>query len=152
MPTLEDAIKLAMEAHSGQTDPLLPDEPYILHPLRVLQRLRDAGEPEEVQAVAVMHDVLERSHITLKQLLDMGWHASIVAAIQSASREPGETLEQAAHRAAADPIGSKVRLADVYDRLRPERLRQITEREAANERLRLEGVRHILTRADVVVS
>ncbi len=151
MPTLEDAIKLAVEAHSGQSDPQLPDEPYILHPLRVMQRLRDAGRSVEVQAVAVLHDVFERGGMTPDQLLELGWHPTIVAAVQSVTHDPDETLEQAAARAAADPIGCEVRLADVYDRLRPERLAQLSEADAANERLRLEGVRHLLTRADVVV-
>ena len=34
MPTLEDAIALAIEAHRGQKDKY--DAPYILHPLRVM--------------------------------------------------------------------------------------------------------------------
>lgn len=150
MPTLEDAIKLAMEAHYGQSDPLL-DEPYILHPLRVMQRLRDIGEPENVQAAGVLHDIFERSAITPEQMLELGWSAPLIGTLLSVTRTEGETLEQAATRAAADPSGGKVRLADVYDRLRPERLAQLEDREATDEVARLEGVRHILTRADVIV-
>ena len=39
MPTLEDAIALAVEAHRGQRDKA--GQTYILHPLRVMMR-RDA--------------------------------------------------------------------------------------------------------------
>jgi hypothetical protein len=151
VPTLEDAIKLAMEAHYGQSDPLLPDEPYILHALRVMQRLRDNGEPENVQAAGVLHDILERSDITPEQMLEMGWSAPLIGSLVSVTRQANETLELAATRSAGDPVGGKVRLADVYDRLRPERLALLTERQGIDEIARLEGVRHILTRADVFV-
>ncbi len=57
MPTLEDAIALAIEANRGQKDRV--GEPYILHPLRVMFRLGwDA--PEAARIAAVLHDVVEK--------------------------------------------------------------------------------------------
>ncbi len=41
-PTLEDAIRLAVEAHQGQRDKI--GQPYILHPLRVMFRLTSETE------------------------------------------------------------------------------------------------------------
>ena len=47
MPSLEDAIALAVETHRGQKDKA--GEPYILHPLRVILRLVwDAPEPAKI--------------------------------------------------------------------------------------------------------
>src|SRR5438270_278019 len=53
MPTLEDAIALAVEAHRGQTDKI--GQPYVLHVLRVMFRC----ETEIERIVAVLHDVVE---------------------------------------------------------------------------------------------
>jgi len=41
MPSLEDAIALAVETHRGQKDKA--GEPYILHPLRVAADSRSVG-------------------------------------------------------------------------------------------------------------
>jgi len=47
MPSLEDAIALAVESHRGQKDKA--GEPYILHPLRVMLRLVwDGPEPAKI--------------------------------------------------------------------------------------------------------
>ena len=48
MPTLEDAIALALEAHAGQVDKT--GHAYILHPLRVMF----AVEGETARIVAVL--------------------------------------------------------------------------------------------------
>lgn len=41
MSDLTTAIKIACEAHANQKDKA--GEPYILHPLRLMQRLKDKG-------------------------------------------------------------------------------------------------------------
>ena len=50
---LENAIKIAVEAHAGQVDK--GGSPYILHPLRVMLSL----DREEERIVGVLHDVME---------------------------------------------------------------------------------------------
>ncbi len=50
---LEKAIKIAVEAHTGQVDK--SGNPYILHPLRVMLSLNT----EEGRIVGVLHDVVE---------------------------------------------------------------------------------------------
>ena len=50
---LEKAIKIAVEAHTGQVDK--GGNPYILHPLRVMLSL----DTEEERIVGVLHDVVE---------------------------------------------------------------------------------------------
>ena len=49
---LEKAIKIAVEAHTGQVDK--GGNPYILHPLRVMLSL----DTEEERIVGVLHDVV----------------------------------------------------------------------------------------------
>src|SRR6476659_6139805 len=55
LPTLEDAIVLAVDAHRGRRDML--GRPYILHPLRLTSRL---AEPPD-QTAALLHDVISDS-------------------------------------------------------------------------------------------
>jgi (p)ppGpp synthase/HD superfamily hydrolase len=54
---LEQAILFATKAHEGQKD--YKGLPYILHPLRVMNRVRRAGGDETAMIVALLHDVLE---------------------------------------------------------------------------------------------
>ena len=49
------AIKIAVNAHEGQTDK--GGNPYILHPLRVMMSV----ESESEKIVAILHDVVEDS-------------------------------------------------------------------------------------------
>jgi (p)ppGpp synthase/HD superfamily hydrolase len=53
MSSLERAIAIAAEAHTGQVDKA--GAPYVLHPLRMLLSLSSNDE----RIVAVLHDVCE---------------------------------------------------------------------------------------------
>jgi len=55
---LEQAISIASLAHEGQLDK--GGEPYILHPLRVMMKLKD----ERQRVVAVLHDIIEDTKVT----------------------------------------------------------------------------------------
>lgn len=57
---LEQVIRLAVDAHAGQTDKA--GAPYILHPLRVMQ---GCGTMEQ-KIAAVLHDVVEDSAHTFE--------------------------------------------------------------------------------------
>lgn len=111
MPTLEDAISLAVEAHRGHRDKA--GQPYILHPLRVMFRLD--GETERI--VGVLHDVVEDSAYTLDDLRQMGYSEQIVAAIDHLSRRENEAYEELVKRAAAHPLARTVKLADLEDNM-----------------------------------
>ncbi|HLQ23968.1 MAG TPA: DUF1028 domain-containing protein [Gemmatimonadales bacterium] len=63
---LADAIALAAQAHRGQVDKA--GEPYILQPIGVLLRIREQGHRVEVQAAAVLHDVVEDTKVTLEDV------------------------------------------------------------------------------------
>jgi guanosine-3',5'-bis(diphosphate) 3'-pyrophosphohydrolase len=53
---LETAIFIACKAHQGQNDK--GGQPYILHPLRLMNSLATLDE----KIVAVLHDTIEDSH------------------------------------------------------------------------------------------
>ncbi len=66
MNQLAHAIAFAAHAHRNQTDK--GKEPYILHPLRVMQAMRRAKYPGTIQVIAVLHDVMEDTDTQWKAL------------------------------------------------------------------------------------
>lgn len=125
MPSLEDAIILAATAHRGQCDKA--GQPYILHPLTMMIRLRTADE----RLVAVLHDVVEDSDTTLDDLRRLGYDEPIVQAVDHLTRRETESYEEFIARAAADPVARAVKIADLEHNLDTARLGEITERDQA---------------------
>ena len=71
---LDTAIILATKAHHGQKDK--QGQTYILHPLRVMRSVLEHGSSvttnvENLAAVAVLHDVVEDTPVTLEYLRSM---------------------------------------------------------------------------------
>lgn len=116
MPTLEDAIALAVEVHKGQLDKY--GKPYILHPLRVMFRLE--GDVEKV--VGILHDVVEDSDITLEDLREMGYGEDVIAALDGVTRRDDETYDEFVQRSRQHPVSLRVKLADLEDNMDIRRL------------------------------
>jgi hypothetical protein len=112
-PTLDDALDLAIKAHRGQVYPSRDPEPFILHPLRVM-----LGVPSGVaQIVAVLHDVVEDTNVTLRALEKRGFDRLVLDAVDCLSHRPGEGYEDYIHRLTANPIARQVKLSDLRDNL-----------------------------------
>ncbi len=109
MATLERAIAIAAKAHEGQVDKA--GVPYIIHPLRVMLRVTSIEE----RIAAVLHDVIEDSDVSIDMLRNEGFSKSVLSAIESLTRRPGEDYDAFIQRAAADPVGRKVKLADLAE-------------------------------------
>ena len=123
MSNLERAIELAAVAHAGQIDK--GGEPYILHPLRVMLRMSSANE----RIVAVLHDVVEDTSITLEQLSAEGFPLSVVAAVEALTKKAGETRMDAARRAACDDLARAVKLADNAENMDLSRIANPSEKD-----------------------
>ncbi len=109
MPTLEDAIILAAEAHRGQVDKA--GNPYILHPLRVMQSV--ASETEKI--IAVLHDVVEDSALTLDDLRQRGYGEDVLTAVDCLTRRKTETYAEMIERVKTNPLAVRVKLGDLAD-------------------------------------
>ncbi|WP_095053369.1 HD domain-containing protein [Pseudomonas sp. Irchel s3b2] len=107
--TLERAIAIAAAAHEGQVDK--GGAPYILHPLRVMLRVNTLEE----RIVAVLHDVVEDCGISFDDLRKEGFSETVLMAIASVTKVPGESYEEFVERAAQNPIGRVVKLADLEE-------------------------------------
>ncbi len=109
MSTLERAIAVAVAAHAGQIDKA--GRPYILHPLRVMLALDTTDD----QIVGVLHDVVEDTDVTLEALRAEGFSEAVLAALASVTNRADEDYPAFVLRAAANPIGRRVKLADLRD-------------------------------------
>ena len=107
--TLERAIEIAARTHAGQVDK--GGAPYILHPLRVMLRVAPGAQ----QIVAVLHDVVEDSEVTFEDLEREGFSAEVISGLRAVTKVEGESYENFVARAALDPVGKVVKLADLME-------------------------------------
>ena len=142
MSTLQRAISIAVEAHEGQVDK--GGNPYILHPLRVMMSLRTLDE----MIVGVLHDVVEDCSdkgFGWERLEAEGFSKVVLDALKSVTKTPEEerhfkTLNgedritaylRFVDRAKSNPLGRRVKRADIYDNLDVTRINELTEKDLA---------------------
>jgi len=123
MSTLERAIEIAVKAHAGQIDKA--GEPYILHPLRLMFAVNGVY----ARMVAVLHDVVEDTSVTIDNLKAEGFPAEVIEAVQALTKQKGESRIEAAKRASENSIARSVKLADVTDNMDITRISQPTEKD-----------------------
>jgi len=123
MPTVEDAIALARRSHSGQVDKA--GEAYISHPLRVMA----AMETEDERMVAVLHDVVEDTDVTVADLVNAGYPDAVVQAVALLTKPEHEDYFDYVRRVGQNPLARKVKLADLRDNMNLERIAQPTEKD-----------------------
>lgn len=123
MPTIEDAIQLAVQAHYGTVQK--NGQPYILHPLTLMSRFHD----EAGQMVAVLHDVVEDTAITLEDLLIRGYSNEVVNAVEALTRRSDESYEAFIERISQNRLATRVKLADLEHNMDVRRLSSVTERD-----------------------
>ncbi len=139
-PTLDDALAVALEAHRGRLYPSPNPEAFILHPLRVMLGVTSKA----AQIVAILHDVVEDSDLTLRDLKEGGFDALIVDAVDHLTRREGEDYGDYIGRVASDPLAREVKLSDLADNLAnnralpgtPDNLARIARYERAETTLR----------------
>ncbi len=119
-PLVAKAYALACSAHAGIRRK--SGEAYINHPLRVAKKLADNNHPVATIVVALLHDAVEDSALELSDLRIMGFSEEVVMGVDSVSKRQGEEYSEAVIRAARNPIGRWVKLADNLDNSAKEQL------------------------------
>ena len=109
--TLEQAIELAVKHHKGQYDK--GGKPYILHPLRLMMSV----DTDDEKIVAVMHDLVEDTHITIAYLRSAGFSEKVLSALDCVTNRDNEDYESFIERIAQNPLATKVKLADLEDNM-----------------------------------
>ena len=121
MPLFDKAVEIATKAHEGHTDK--SGTPYIGHVMRVSLGCKT----QKSKVIALLHDVIEDTPVTPKQLIAEGIPADIVEAVLILSRRQGEEYEQYINRVAPHPLCREVKIADLEDNMDVRRLAEIGE-------------------------
>jgi len=119
MATLDRAIEIAARAHRGQSDKV--GKPYVLHPLRMMLRMVS----ELDMTVAVLHDVVEDTTVTIEELRREGFSGDVLSAVEHLTNRAGESYEEFIERAKSHPVARRVKLADLEDNMNLLRIRNL---------------------------
>jgi (p)ppGpp synthase/HD superfamily hydrolase len=134
------AYQLAQHHHAGQVDKA--GNPYLEHVVTVAKLCREHG-PEAV-AAGLLHDIVEDTDVTLDDLRASGMPETVVQAVDAVTRRPGETYQNFIARAASDPLGRFIKLADNETNSDPARLAKLDPEQADWFRRKYAAAREVL--------
>ena len=117
--TLDKMITLAVKAHRGQVDK--GGMPYILHPLAVMG-LVSSTDDIELLCIAVGHDLLEDTEVTVKTLGEWGFTDRVIDGIKHLTKVPGELYDVYKDRVKESPDAVRVKIADLMHNMDLSRL------------------------------
>jgi GTP diphosphokinase / guanosine-3',5'-bis(diphosphate) 3'-diphosphatase len=122
---LGKVLVLATNAHAGQFD--RGKNPYILHPLKVMHYLKT--DDEELQCMALLHDVIEDTKTTWKDLEDIGCTERVLNAVRALTKMPGQSYDEYKENVFANEDAMRVKLCDLRHNTDIRRLKGITEKD-----------------------
>jgi len=120
---LEKAIELATTHHKGQVDK--GGHAYILHPLAVMMRVNTIEE----KIVAVLHDIIEDTPVTLHELRKHSFPEHIIEAIDILTKRKKESYDKYIWRIKNNPLALVVKLADIEENLNLKRIPSPTKKD-----------------------
>lgn len=103
----KQAIKLCFKAHEGQVDK--SGLPYAHHPLHLAEQMDD----EASTIVALLHDVMEDTDYTLKDINGMDFGDDVMRALELLTHDEGVPYMEYIKLISSDPLATKVKLADL---------------------------------------
>ena len=110
------AMQIAYQAHAGQKDK--SGVPYIYHPIHLAEQMED----EDTTCVALLHDSVEDSHITIGELEQI-FPRQITEAIALMTHHKSVDYLDYVRNLKDNPIARTVKLADLAHNLDESRLR-----------------------------
>ena len=116
MSDLDAALVLVTTHFRGVRDK--SGAPYVLHCLRAMMGVQSL----DAKIVAVMHDLVEDTSVTMDDLRQQGFSESVLTAVELVTHHPTDSYEDYVARIKANPIAREVKLADLRDNTDPRRV------------------------------
>lgn len=132
-----EALKLAYRAHHGQVDK--GGIPYIFHPYHLAEQMQD----EYTTCVALLHDVVEDTDVTLEALAAI-FPKEVVDAVALMTHREGEPYLDYVARIKENPLARTVKLADLRHNTDESRLENASEETLAYYRAKYKKAFEIL--------
>ena len=113
------ALQYATEAHEGQVRKY-SGEPYIVHPIEVMEIVKTVEHDDAMLAAALLHDVVEDTNVTIEEI-ESSFGADVAALVSdltdvSKPEDGNRKLRKAmdrAHSAKSSARAQTVKLADL---------------------------------------
>lgn len=122
---LGKVLVLATNAHAGQFDK--GGKPYILHPLAVMSLLN--SDDEELQCMALLHDVIEDTKTTWKDLEEIGCSRRIIDAVRALTKMPGQSYDEYKEVVFQNKDAMLVKMADLRHNTDIRRLKGVSQKD-----------------------
>ena len=113
MTTIEDVIRIAVDAHQGQKD--MVGNPAILHVLSVGLM----GKTDFEKKAGVLHDVVEDTDLTISNLRDLGVEEGVLEAVDLLTHRSGISYEDYVRKIvlSGNETAIQVKLNDLHHNL-----------------------------------
>lgn len=120
---LNMAVKIAAHYHEGQVDK--SGQPYILHPLWVMNNV----ESLKGKIVAVLHDIVEDTVMTMDKLSIFGFDEDILVAIDVLTKKEGQNYTEYIELINKNNLAREVKIADLKHNMDLGRLKEVTDKD-----------------------
>ena len=131
------ALRLCFDAHINQTDK--SGLPYVFHPFHLAEQMKT----EETTIVALLHDVVEDTDITLEDLQEKGFNKEIIDAIALMTHDDDTDYMDYVREIKKNPIAKAVKLADLKHNSDLSRMDVIDEKVLERRKKYLEAVERL---------
>lgn len=117
-----EAMKIAYDAHKGQVD--IVGVPYIYHPIHLAEQMNT----ETDCIVALLHDVVEDTDITLEQL-GQEFSNEVIEALRLLTHDKTIDYMEYIKEIKNNPIARRVKIEDLKHNMDESRLDEITPKD-----------------------
>ena len=128
------ALRLCFDVHKEQVDK--SGLPYVFHPFHLAEQM----ETEDTTIVALLHDVVEDSELTLDDLRQMGFGDAVIAALALLTHDPAVEYMDYVRAIKDNPIARAVKLADLRHNSDLTRLDTVDEKALARREKYLQAM------------
>ena len=136
---IDIALAIAKKAHAGQVDKAGVD--YIQHPLHVASQVKT----EQEKTVALLHDVIEDSDVTVDDLLASGLSNEVVTAVQILTKKKGQSYQEYLEKVKSNNLARVVKLADLKHNSDLSRLKSVTNTDYERVKKYKNAIRYLST-------
>lgn len=122
---LDKMLLIATVNHAGQFDK--GGSPYILHPLAVFYMLNT--DDEELQCIALGHDLIEDTSVTYEMLAQSGMTNRIIEGIRAITKVDGQSYDEYKQQVFGNRDAMYVKQCDLRHNSDLRRLKGVTTRD-----------------------
>ena len=130
------ASKIAYKAHEGQVDKA--GVPYIFHPIHIAEQM----DTEESCIVALLHDVVEDSDITI-DYLSKYFSEEVMGALKILTKNENDDYVEYIKRVKTNKLATKVKLKDLKHNSELTRLDIVTDEDRERSTKYINAIRYL---------